>query len=684
MELEVEGQQQRVMSLQQLQNLMKREPEAYGPEFQQQWSHFESMLEIFKQRPQKPHNSFNEQVMFLAHVSPSFKDKGTALPGVLISALSDHFEVMHHEVRQTLVQALIMLRNRDQFPCIRTLPLYFKLFALQDKNLRKMIFTHVVRDIAAINLKHKNQKVNTELRDFFFARLKDGEVEVARRACACFVSLFRQDVWRDNHVINLMSAGLLHPDVKIAAALAHLFLGNKTKGLEGILEESDEEEEKKDNDDVVQEAIGRCKKARKTARRQKQLERAKKTAKKLTTKRRKADGFSLGVSYVAIDLLNDPQTLSERLLQRISKTGEPYMFRLLILHLISRVVGRHQAHVPNLYAFMVRYIVPTQAEVAKVLACLVEASHALVSPEELRPVVIHIMKTFVSEAMAPEVMEVGLNTIREVCVRAVNILNEDELADLCQFRTYKHKGVQNAAKGLINVYRELHPQLLHRSLRGKEATMALSRGEIAAPEYGSLTTAQCIEGIDLLLKRRDKSAGEAAASEEKKAEMMTEHVMSSDEFRKMRKLRMQRAVDIKVGRKRKADEMSSSSSSSSEDEDEEPDPDKDEEGMPGRLPGAVAGTDLKGKPKKLRTKEGRMESIKAGRTDFKAEMIKKRKARPGGKTNAEKLRNKPLFMSMQSHHVRLKSGQTARQKVGNLKKHMQTLKRESKRQKWRR
>merc|ERR1712232_113334 len=92
------------------------------------------------------------------------------------------------------------------------------------------------------------QKTRSELRDFFFKQLQESDVEVARRACAVFISMYRQNVWRDTQVVNLISAGLLHPDLKISAALCHLFLGNKTKGLESILEESDE-------DDAVDEAI---------------------------------------------------------------------------------------------------------------------------------------------------------------------------------------------------------------------------------------------------------------------------------------------------------------------------------------------------------------------------------------------------------------------------------------------
>jgi len=92
---EEEKKHERVMALPQLQSLMKKDPEAYQTEFDQQWAHFESMLEMFKLKPQKPQYSFSEQVMFLAHVCPSFPEKGQKLPDTLIGALNDHDEIMH-------------------------------------------------------------------------------------------------------------------------------------------------------------------------------------------------------------------------------------------------------------------------------------------------------------------------------------------------------------------------------------------------------------------------------------------------------------------------------------------------------------------------------------------------------------------------------------------------------------
>eukprot|EP00927_Polykrikos_kofoidii_P019530 TRINITY_DN19140_c0_g1_i2.p1 TRINITY_DN19140_c0_g1~~TRINITY_DN19140_c0_g1_i2.p1 ORF type:complete len:694 (+),score=142.15 TRINITY_DN19140_c0_g1_i2:55-2082(+) len=651
----------RALSLPQLQSLMKKDPEAYTAEFDQQWSHFESMMEIFKLKPQKPHSSFSEQVMFLSHVAPSFPSKAAKLPDLVIGALSEHDEVMHPTMRQALVQALILLRNRDVFPCIQALPLYFKLFRLQDKVLRKMIFTHVTKDIAQMHTKSKNQKRTTELVDFFFSRLKETDVEVARRSCAVFICLYRQNIWKAAREVNLMSAGLMHSDLKIAAALAHLFLGNKTKGLEGILDESDDElEDKEALEDAMRGVIVGSKK---TGNRVKRVGRAKKSAKKVIHKQRKKDSDNAVISYVAIDMLHDPQTLAERLHQRVAKGSEPFAFRLLLLHLVARIVGRNQLELLNLYPFMMKYFQPNQKEVTKLLACFVEACHSQVPPNELRPTVLRIIHTFVNDAQASEVIEVGLNTIREVCVRAVNILEEDELADLVSFRRNKHKGVAMAARSLINAYREIHPQLLHRSLRGKEASMALSKDEVREPVFGTGQTNEHIEGLELLLK----NDGEKKADSSK--QLMTEQVISTEELRKLRKLKLQRSIEMQLGRKRKAVKIESNSSSESDSEAEESD---GERGLAGRLPDAISGDQLKGTKAKPRTKQARVESAKSG-FDFKEKIRDKVKARKGGKNNKEQARQKPQMMAVQSKKAKMKRNFGAKEKVRNLKKHISTL-----------
>lgn len=328
----------------------------------------------------------------------------------------------------------------------------------------------------------------------------------------------------------------------------------------------------------------------------------------------------------------------------------------------------------NFYPFVMKYINPAQQEVTKVLAALCEAVHSKIPPEELRPVVLHVMHTFVTETQASEVIEVGLNTIREICARGINILTEEELTDLVEFRKFKHKGVSLAARGLVNLYRELHPAMLHRSLRGREATMALSRGELHAPIYGAQQAAEGIDGIDMLLGKSNN------ASKTEGNELITEKVLSAEDFKKLRKMRLQRSIERQLGGKRNRreagffsddseDENSAGSDSESSDGDT---------GLAGRMPDMVSADSLKrGVKSRKSNKRERLEHVKEGRTDFKEQMLEKRKSRKGGKTNIEQKRNKPVMMALKSKQANSKKGLNSKQKLGLMKKHIKTLKKKA-------
>lgn len=158
----------------------------------------------------------------------------------------------------------------------------------------------------------------------------------------------------------------------------------------------------------------------------------------------------------------------------------------------------------------------SQQQVTKILAYLAQASHSLIPPSTLQPVVLYIASQFLSDRSSPgmwwvieplcvycivlysfrfivknflstEQMTVGLNAITEICRRQplTMLANaEEETTDLATstsphallteltsnaFITNKHKGVCAAARGLLGLYREVAPSLLKRSQRGKEA-----------------------------------------------------------------------------------------------------------------------------------------------------------------------------------------------------------------------
>ena len=63
-------------------------------------------------------------------------------------------------------------------------------------------------------------------------------------------------------------------------------------------------------------------------------------------------------------------------------------------------------------------------------------------------------------------MAVGLNAIREICARSQQAMTDDLLQDLVQYKTAKNKTVMMAARSLMQLYRNVNPELLRKKDRG--------------------------------------------------------------------------------------------------------------------------------------------------------------------------------------------------------------------------
>lgn len=74
----------------------------------------------------------------------------------------------------------------------------------------------------------------------------------------------------------------------------------------------------------------------------------------------------------------------------------------------------------------------------------------------------------------PEVMTIGLKTVRELSLRAPLVMNEDLLQDLALYRKFRNKEVSSAARGLIGLFRELNPAMLAKKDRGRGADLGES------------------------------------------------------------------------------------------------------------------------------------------------------------------------------------------------------------------
>ena len=122
----------RTSNLPQLQNLIKRDPFSYKEEFLQQWNHYNSTRRIFQINPDEQASHFRELVTFISQarnsicvcgmrtklikvfsqVAQFYPAETSEFPSHLSSLLLESFGSLSPDIRQSLVQNLVMLRNK--------------------------------------------------------------------------------------------------------------------------------------------------------------------------------------------------------------------------------------------------------------------------------------------------------------------------------------------------------------------------------------------------------------------------------------------------------------------------------------------------------------------------------------------------------------------------------------------
>ena len=273
--------------------------------------------------------------------------------------------------------------------------------------------------------------------------------------------------------------------------------------LGGDKEREELEDESSDNEAVN---MGRIKHQMAINKKNKKKARMMDTAVATVKKKEKKKKQPHPLNFSAFHLLHDPQGFAEALFSKHLQNPRSKLNleqKLQVLQLVSRLVGLHKLTVMSLYSYFLKYLTPRQPSVTSFLASLAQATHNLVPPDVLEPLVQKIANEFVSEAAAAEVASAGLNAIREICVRQPLAMNDTLLQDLVMYRKSKDKGVMMAAKGLLSLYREVGADMLKKRDRGKEAAMGLRSGQRKEQRFGEEAVGE-IEGLELLEKWKEE------------------------------------------------------------------------------------------------------------------------------------------------------------------------------------
>lgn len=451
----------------------------------------------------------------VAHVANLYPEITSPFPDHLKGLLNQHHAVLDKELREKVVGSLVLLRRKEVIDSTSLLTTLFPiLISTPSKTLRNQLYTKIISDLRESNSKTTNHKLNRTIQTVLHNLVtSDRTSSKGMWACRITRELWRRQIWTDARPCDVMKEAALSDNEKVVIGGVRFFLGGDKER-----EEMDDEASDVEIDLKKYKHQGTINK--KTKKRQKAYEKAVDKIKR--QERKKQSPHPLNFS--ALHLLHDPQGFAEKLFQKHlqnSKNKFSLDTKLLVLQLVTRLVGLHKLTIIALYSWFIKYLTPKQTNVTSFLASLAQATHNLVPPDVIEPLVVKIANEFVSEASAAEVAAAGINSIREVALRQPLCMNETLLQDLVEYQRSKDKGTSMAAKGLQSLYREVYPELLQKKYRGKAATMGLRSGEVKLRKYGEEEEGG-IEGLALLAKYKEeqkkKKAEEAIEEGKEKGE----------------------------------------------------------------------------------------------------------------------------------------------------------------------
>ena len=327
-------------------------------------------------------------------VSGCYEEESSQFPIDLMDLLSQHYSVMNPEIRMALCKALVLLRNKNLVPSLKVLELFYKLLNVKDKLLRKTLCNFIITDIKNINSKHKNNKVNTTLQNYMFSMISDNQPTAAKMSVDIMIDLYRRNIWHDQKTVNVLVTACYSKITKVSVAALKFFLGSNTPE-----EVKDSDSESEDENMKARKLITSNQVSKKTGKKQRKFEKALTLLRK-TKKKQKAEHFN----FSAIHLINDPQGFAEKLFKKVENTNERFEVKLMIMNLIARLIGIHELILLNYYPFLQRFLQPHQREVTKLLMFAAQASHELVPPDCIEPILMTIANNFVSERNSSEVI----------------------------------------------------------------------------------------------------------------------------------------------------------------------------------------------------------------------------------------------------------------------------------------
>ncbi|XP_020216810.1 protein SDA1 homolog [Cajanus cajan] len=502
------GRSSEKLSLPLLQSKMKCDPEGYESELLLLYNQFNSSLDLFQKQADMNFASVSgigsdptvskdlgDRATFLSHVTPFYPKHLADFPRKLADLLRGAARTLPSGLRCNLTQALILLANRKIVDIGETLALFMELQTLGDRTLKKLAFDHVVHSIRRMNQKHKNEAKNRVLQNILFDILLKDDEEPAKRALVTLCELHRRKVWFDERTANAICTASFHQSSRIMIAALSFLLDYEKIQDDDDSDDSGSDDERTESPQVVlsRETVYKASHQGTSASKKKKKAKLERAIRSMKRKQRLSTEKTNNSYYSPLNHLKDAQGFAEKLFARLKNCNERFEVKMMILKLIARTVGLHHLILLEFYSFLQKYIQPHQRDITNLLAAAVQACHDMVPPDAVEPLFKQIVNQFVHDRSRPEAITVGINAVREICMRMPLLMNEDLLQDLALYKKSREKAVSVAARSLIGLFREVCPSLLVKKDRGRPIDPK------AKPKaFGEVNVASDVPGAELL------------------------------------------------------------------------------------------------------------------------------------------------------------------------------------------
>ncbi|KZV14604.1 hypothetical protein F511_42274 [Dorcoceras hygrometricum] len=524
------------LNLPNLQSKMKADPEGYGSELNLIYNQFKSSLELFERQAAMNFTSLSgigndptvakdlgDRSMFLANVILFYPKQLSYFPNELAQFLKSSARSLPSGLRMNVTHALIMLINRKMIDISETLILFMELQTMGDRALKKLAFSHVIQSIRRINHKHKNDPKNRALQNILYGMMQSirrinhkhkndpknralqnilygmMQQEEEKKAKVALVTLFdlhQRKVWVDDRTANAICMACFHASPRImTAALSFLLDFEKIEDGDDSDDSGSEDEATTQQPQIMLNKETVYKASHKGTASSKKKKKAKllRVARSMKKKQRLSSENNSSNYYSPLNHLKDAQGFAEKLLSRLQNCNERFELKMVMLKVIARTIGLHRLILLNFYPYLQKYVQPHQREITSLLAAAVQSCHDMVPPDAVEPLFKQVVNQFVHDKSRTEAIAVGLNVVREICLRMPLLMTEDLLQDLVLYRKSHEKAVSSAARSLLSLFREVCPSLLTKKDRGRPTNPK------AVPKaFGEVNIASDIPDIELL------------------------------------------------------------------------------------------------------------------------------------------------------------------------------------------